>query len=1183
MSNKAIAAAVVMLLVAVVAIGYMLFSGPAMAPVVVTEQTPVRQAPERRQEVERVVEEAPAAVELASVAPEAEAPVEAASSTLGPRPRGVGLLRGEVVNGLTGDSVDGARITLAAQWDTNIRRRQPLSETHTWETESKADGTFEVRGLPAWGFLGRETQLGGALVVSASKDGMSALRWSRVTDDVPEVFLKLELQPAGAISGQVVDREGAPIEGVVLTARDFDGDTQEARSGTYARGVSDAEGRFVVEHLPEGRWKLAAHSEHHAFHLTPHLDTGTADARIVLHAGAAVSGIVVETPDMAPAPGITVVLSESDHFRSASSGAEGAFTVAALAEGTYTVSIEDEHYVLVGTAPQLTVSEEREAGELRLTVEKGSTIAGMVYDAGTLEGIPGARINARGGLSNRTAYTDEEGYYRLEGLAPGGYTLRRLRMEGYRHREEREDKRVNIVRGQHLEGMDFAVHLGLSVHGWVVDEEGKPLDRVMVQAQDVTGMEGEGRRTGPDGRFECRGFSPGTTFVIEARHETHATPPTQQMTFVESDIEGIEIVMSPGGSIAGMLVDRTGKAVQNYTVEARGVGAAQYHAQPNSDGSFKLTGLMAGNYTLSAHPRYSGGSYKPLQEVTLHKGQTLEGVRLVLEDVGGLTISGRIMNPRREPLARAHVGAVGSRGDEGHGFARSGEDGAYEISGLGEGRYRVSVYSDDYGRPEHVEVEAGARNVDFIMQQFAVIEGTVLGANGRPLEAFEVMHVPGALESFDLTGSMGMRQFFDPGGHFRLENVDPGPVTLAARAAGHGPKTHIVPDVRPGAAVTGVVIRLERGASLEGRVINAAGQPVPGAQVYQDQTPPREHMGMGYAGPPAAATSGADGTFVLDGLAARRINLYVTHTDYITVREQVTLQDAGVTRVQMVMQEGGVVEGTVRAGGKPTQGASVSIHSREGGQAAAQTGPDGAYRIAQAPVGEVQVNANYRYEGANRSASQQAVVASGMVTQVDFAFDVGTATLEGYVTMDGAAADSEGGISVHHADSGANVNTQWARDGAYKFTGLPAGVLRVAVVVHTPGTPVQRTLEVEVRANSTTRLDIELNFGARLTGQVRGLREGEMGQVLILHGHIDVPDGGPMDPAWRELIQHVAGQGHVGSDGTYQTSALEDGSYTVVVGAFVPEQSGPPTSHRTNVQTVEIGGAGEMRLDLNLP
>ncbi len=210
-------------------------------------------------------------------------------------------------------------------------------------------------------------------------------------------------------------------------------------------------------------------------------------------------------------------------------------------------------------------------------------------------------------------------------------------------------------------------------------------------------------------------------------------------------------------------------------------------------------------------------------------------------------------------------------------------------------------------------------------------EGTVLStATGAGIAGAEVTFSRAGAAAPVHTG---------PGGVFRFEPPEAGRWQLAtASAPGHEPfapewgTSPIAVDARPGEAVGGIVVWLRPVRSVAGRVEDAAGKPVSGAEVRVLGGATGERAMMPST---ERATSGAGGAFIIT--APDGATLEARHPGHAPGRATLDLTARSSGRVVIQLGEAaerpapGAVTGRVVAGGAPVEGALVSARLRRRG------------------------------------------------------------------------------------------------------------------------------------------------------------------------------------------------------------------------------------------------------------
>ncbi len=1128
--------------------------------------------------------------------PAAEAPAEEAAATVTPavntdrpaprkqRPSGIGSIEGEVVWKKDDGPAAGAEVTIELQdWEPSATI--PNRDKVTWTATTDGDGKFAVPRLPAKGLYSGEAW---RYFISATKDDAFGMSSVALTTDEFDGYVKIELDEVGSIAGRVVNAEGAPVADAFV----FPDEGEEDRrvDGTALRVVSDAEGKFELVHLPVAKWKIAVRAAGYAVKTTDLIATDTRDVEIVLSKGGSITGVVAMAQGGAPVPDIKVALASDEgrwNRHSATTDANGAFTFEALADASYRLSLDDRERIMVGEAPNLTIAHENALDDVKLLVALGGVVTGRTYDADTLEPIANVSIrdlNRQGsGSTAHDAVSDADGNYRMTGLTEGGHTLRRRWKPGYLHGEQREDKSVSLSLGQEVNGIDFPIKKGLYLRGIVVDAEGNPIERVDVTSDDMSGKdEGESTVSKRDGTFEHRGFSEGTQVTVTARREGFSAEPVGPLTIGPEGLSDVKIVMQPGASIAGIVVDKLGKPVGSVYVTAQSERSVSGDSS-GSDGTFNVEGLAPGTYTMTLRRNSSGyrRDARSGDPVTLAQGQKLTGLRLVLDEKEGLSISGRVMDSNRKPIKDAQVNAHSRSGGDSYGYDQSKEDGTYEIVGLAEGPHQMYVSHGDYSFKQLDEVAAGARNVDFVLEDQATVEGRVIDARtGRPITTFQVGYINGSAEHVNFSWSQSAFQnattYFDDNGAFTLTKVNAGDVVVFGRAEGYAPGTDALPNVRPGEVVTGVEIRLEAGAAVRGVVVDSRGVPVSGAQVFPGDVP-RDQWSRENSG---GTTTDSNGIFELTSLAPDVTRIGAYHAKYPPSSVDVSLAAGQTIQVEIMLTDGGAVEGTVRLGGKPIT-AQIYAGRSDGSQGQnVAADANGVYTLGGLAEGEYHISASIQIPGGgNRNGQQQATVQTGMVTEVNFDFTTGDATVEGVVTMNGTpVTEGHVGAMMSNAES---VGSQLGADGSYRLEGLPAGAISLFLGVRSGDAWVSRSIPVETVSGQVVRRNIEVTDGVEITGSVTGHTEGDSVFVIALRGEVQITE--MTQNVLMELRELFAAQAQV-TGGAFELSGLEPGTYTIIAVDMGNPQSGQMSMENARFGTVvrEINSEGQT-VEIRIP
>jgi protocatechuate 3,4-dioxygenase beta subunit len=412
-----------------------------------------------------------------------------------------------------------------------------------------------------------------------------------------------------------------------------------------------------------------------------------------------------------------------------------------------------------------------------------------------------------------------------------------------------------------------------------------------------------------------------------------------------------------GAALAGRVLDRLGRPVGGARVAARlerasgDGGAAWTVAGSDGDGHFVLR-LTSGE-PVALEVEADGFVSETLHDVVPSQaGLELSLARkLALE--GTVTADGR-------PVPDADV-TIGGPGGIKHG--KSGPDGAFSFAALAEGRYALRAVRDSQSAYlPALDVAGGDGGSGVITVALAPghkLVGKLRSRDGKPIAGGEIALAEGEGTVLPRTIESGAD------GSFVLDGVVPGQYVVAARAEGFYPsEPH---PVQMQKAAQTIELRLDPGATIEGRILDERAQPVANVRVEvageaPDGTPiaitalgappPTSETRLEPSGelgilrgpipyPPAAPlmlavpavapatpksfVSDGKGQFRVSGLPAGKLVVVATHPDFARGSSQPLRVAAGASvTVEIVLSRGVVVRGQVRdERGQPLRGAEL--------------------------------------------------------------------------------------------------------------------------------------------------------------------------------------------------------------------------------------------------------------------
>jgi len=509
------------------------------------------------------------------------------------------------------------------------------------------------------------------------------------------------------------------------------------------------------------------------------------------------------------------------------------------------------------------------------------------------------------------------------------------------------------------------------VHGRVVDVNRRPVRGAEVRLYQTSvrrptherGEELQSTTTDLDGKYRFADVEPGTGYIVEATLQSFAPATLAGITVhAEEPTKIRDLRMVTGATIRGTVLDANGLPIAGARVLAvvqKVLGTNIFdtpgdHATTDGSGYYEIRHVPPGVRTVYAGARGYGTVAVP--DVTLEDQVDVENVDFRLPEGGRIT--GYVYEVDTSvPIEGARINAVPvKRTDPTRASTRTDANGFFELVDLSDSAFRITVRKEGYVPPGFRSARHGAE-LEFFMERNGGVRGVVVdAASGAPIPSFRIRY--GEDRGGKITGPGRHREFEDENGAFEVFDLNPNRWIFEAWADGYAFAKSEPIEIEKGQWREGVVLQLERGAEVRGRVVSALdGSPIGAAtvSVRPDNNLPAlilEQLNPAYL---RQARTASDGGFVVTGVGSETMRVDVEHPRYLpSQREGVEVPRTGTVDVGAIrLAEGGIIEGTVRrSNGTPVRRATILLDQDDGDyRYRVRSKADGGYRFDKVPAG----------------------------------------------------------------------------------------------------------------------------------------------------------------------------------------------------------------------------------------
>jgi protocatechuate 3,4-dioxygenase beta subunit len=715
-----------------------------------------------------------------------------------------------------------------------------------------------------------------------------------------------------------------------------------------------------------------------------------------------------------------------------------------------------------------------------------------------------------------------------------------------------------------------------------VRETSEPLPGVLVAIRENATWEYWTATTGASGDYEIPSLPAGTFSLEVCSGEADVIDemlpaPTRLAAGQE---HRIDVAVSRAGRVWGTVTDQVGRPVggakvilgtsESIITQFATLAAAQHpplRALTDEHGSYAIRGVPFEREWLVW---VDHDDHAPVLSPNFVLHATRPQVRMDVTLLTGTRITGRVLEPSRQPVAEAKVVCMPRystllapmRRAQAARDARSRSDGTFELAGLPPGDYQVLAFKDGYrielkGTPVYPDGLRPIDGVELVLRQVTegdhVVFGTVKDTSGAPVEGAKVGLAAVGLESLSF-GGRDTQTGAD--GSFRFEGVSEGQFLLVTGKHGYRDATETA------TADCETRIALERCSSISGVVQRPDGTPADAFSVRvvrsgEGSASLLDHLESMHAG---GSFEDATGHFELEDVAPGRALLEATAAGYAPARAEVEVpRGASVHEVVLRLPDAGAtVRGRVTdRSGAPVKGASVTITERGDSLGSIAFGAGGTSRAPGATTDERRDFVLERLAPATYDVH---------VTHPDFAPAlVASVVASSDRSVDADAVMTAGGTIQGRAPQSAMITIggeafsnmlATGEAGDFKIEHVPAGdyLLRAVVtddraLTRAPDVH-RRSLRVDEGQVTTVDLVDEDGQGRMVEGRTAAPSKGTVAMVVLR-----VPGSPSLDPG--ELIfqgqlgvrdpqasRFVVAESLVQPDGTFVLRGIPPGRYT---------------------------------------
>lgn len=571
--------------------------------------------------------------------------------------------------------VAGAQVAVMEMSPASFGGMSRLMPGRPRRTVTDEEGAFVVEGVSP-----------GAIEVSASapRRQQARLEGLEVKPGQELSGIDILLLPGGVVEGRVLSPDGRPVPGAEVSVIEPSTDGMGISRFSQLRAMTDGDGQYSIDGVPPGPRTVEANAEGYRravreVEVTP--EPRSVD--LVLERGLEVSGRVVDDAGN-PVASVDVSLIAGQNFFDAPramTGADGAFTIAGVQDGTYRLMARKEGYTLDGLGESVTVSGAPVAG-IELKLSSGGMITGRLSG---VELNQLSRVRVWANFEMNSGRVDPEGNYQIPNLRPGSWEVTAV----VPNTSLRATGRVTLEPGAKEARLDLQFGDGYELRG-IVLRNGEPVASAALTLVRTGTVEGGMESTDHQGSFRFGGLQEGAyKLTVSTPNGAHH----EEKVDIAGDRE-IRVELRTA-SLSGRVIDSLDQS------PVSGVRISLEPAQPGDQplflpdtqtdarGTFRMLEVGSGAWKLKA----ARDGYAPAERELQVDGSTPEEIELSLQPTEGVTVEALL--PSGQAPDRIQVAVLGPQGETvASGSYPTGENGRTRISNVPPGRWELLVQSD---------------------------------------------------------------------------------------------------------------------------------------------------------------------------------------------------------------------------------------------------------------------------------------------------------------------------------------------------------------------------------------------------------------------------------------------------------------------------------------------------------